>query len=84
MPAWESVEDIIVWQKKTLAAMQESTISDPLHAVGYADEASVPAHAHPFGSPSSIVDRYDTATDRAVSSIESSPKQAMGIKALWM
>ena len=87
-PAWESFEDIMVWQQKTLVAMEASAelaMTDALSEVAMADTASV--------YETTALSSISTSTERSLSGASYSPEgqvvtappaQKLRLKALWM
>jgi hypothetical protein len=82
-PAWENFEDIMLWQQKTLAAMEDAALVDSLELAAYADEiAEVSSTLNDRGS----LERSSsgTAPHQVLEPLSVEPKQTTGIKALWM
>ena len=82
-PNWENFEDIMLWQQKNLAAMEESALVESLELTICLDGV---AQASPILSDraSSEQSFSSTASGRSVQPLASEPRQTMGIKALWM
>ncbi|WP_181357722.1 hypothetical protein [Stenomitos frigidus] len=85
-PAWENFEDIMLWQQKTLAAIEESAFVEPLEPALCFDGTSEGSHiSYTEGDRLSSKQSFsNTASTRMVQPRSTESKQTMGIKALWM
>ncbi|XGV94989.1 MAG: hypothetical protein ACAF41_19870 [Leptolyngbya sp. BL-A-14] len=80
-PGWENFEDIMVWQQKTLAAMQASEQSDPLAA----ERCPVSQGANgSLEDDRAVAESSFQFTPCGITSPVAEPMPTKGLKALWM
>jgi hypothetical protein len=86
-PTWENFEDIMLWQKKTLAAMEESVLVESLdtrsHSQTHSETVEV---SQPLSDRATSEQSFNSASSqRMARALPTEPQQqVMGIKALWM
>lgn len=81
-PLWENFEDIMVWQQKTLVAMEESARADALVADPDAETVTIAQAVDDRATAESSFNCTTSCGLGASLATESTPTK--GIKALWM